>query len=196
MKSEKKETSCCASSVSTNCCSPRQQVNPELDITGDYIVGRTDTKTGKIPTVSTRLSKADKWGSLKVRLNINRMKYKVQPGLYAVGNPDADSPVLVSANYKLSFDALRKELTGIDAWILVLDTKGINVWCAAGKGTFGTDELVKRIEISGLEQVVNHRKMVVPQLGAVGVSAHQVRKRSGFSVIYGPVRASDIPVFL
>jgi len=196
MKSEKKETSCCASSVSITCCSPKQQVNPQLDITGDYIVGWTESRIGKIPTVSTRLSKADKWGSLKVRLNIDRMNYKVQPGLYAVGKPDADSSVLVSANYKLSFDTLRKELSGIDAWVLVLDTKGINVWCAAGKGTFGTDELVKRIEISGLGQVVNHRKMIVPQLGAVGVAAHQVRKRSGFSVIYGPVRASDIPVFL
>ena len=196
MKSEKKETSCCASSVSTSCCSQKQGVNPQLDITGDYIVGWTDTKIGKIPNVSTRLSRGDKWGNLKVRLNINRMKYKVQPGLYAVGDPDADSPVLVSANYKLSFDTLRKELSGIDAWVLVLDTKGINVWCAAGKGTFGTDELVKRIEVSGLEQVVNHRKMIVPQLGAVGVAAHQVRKRSGFSVIYGPVRASDIPAFL
>lgn len=196
MKSEKKETSCCASSVSTACCSPKQQITPQLDITGDYIVGWTESRTGKIPIVSTRLSKADKWGTLKVRLNINRMNYKVQPGLYAVGKPDADSPVLVSANFKLSFDTLRKELTGIDAWVLVLDTKGINVWCAAGKGTFGTDELVKRIEISGLGEVVNHREMIVPQLGAVGVAAHQVRKRSGFSVIYGPVRASDIPVFL
>jgi acetyl-CoA decarbonylase/synthase complex subunit gamma len=196
MKSEKKETSCCAPSASTSCCSPKQQVKPKLDITGNYIVGWTDTKIGKIPNVSTRLSKADKWGSLKVRLDINRMNYEVQPGLYAVGNPDADSIVLVSANYKLSFDTLRKELSGIDAWVLVLDTKGINVWCAAGKGTFGTDELVKRIEISGLEQVVKHRKMIVPQLGAVGVAAHQVRKRSGFSVIYGPVRASDIPAFL
>lgn len=196
MKSEKKETSCCAPIGVTSCCSPKQQLNLQPDITGDYIVGWTDTKIGKIPNVSTHLSKADNWGTLKVRLNINRMNYKVQPGLYAVGNPDADSPVLVSANFKLSFDILRKELTGIDAWVLVLDTNGINVWCAAGKGTFGTDELVKRIEISGLEQVVNHRKMIVPQLGAVGVAAHQVRKRSGFSVIYGPVRASDIPAFL
>jgi hypothetical protein len=196
MKSEKKESPCCTSSVTTSCCSPKQQVNPQLDITGDYIVGWTESRIGKIPTVSTHLSKADKWGTLKVRLNINRMNYKVQPGLYAVGNPDADSPVLVSANFKLSFDTLRKELSRIDAWVLVLDTKGINVWCAAGKGSFGTDELVKRIEVSGLGQVVNHRKVIVPQLGAVGVAAHLVRKQSGFSVIYGPVRASDIPVFL
>ena len=74
------------------------------------------------------------------------MDYRVEPGLYAVGSPTADSPVLVSANYKMSFDRLRSALPGVDAWILVLDTKGINVWCAAGKGTFGTDELVRRIE--------------------------------------------------
>lgn len=196
MKSEKKETSCCAPGAATSCCSPKKKVNPLPEIKGHYVVGWIETKTGKIPKVSTNLTRVDKWGNLKVRLDINRMNYKVQPGLYAVGNPDADSSVLVSANYKLSFDTLRKELNGIDAWILVLDTKGINVWCAAGKGTFGTNELVNRIEISGLEQVVNHRKIIVPQLGAVGTAAHIVRKHSGFSIIYGPVRASDIPAFL
>ena len=124
------------------------------------------------------------------------MDYKVEPGIYAVNNPNADSVVLVSANYKLSFDVLRSQLDGLDAWILVLDTKGINVWCAAGKGTFGTCELVNRIEASGLANIVSHRNLIVPQLGAVGVSAHEVRKQSGFSVIYGPVRASDIKAFL
>jgi acetyl-CoA decarbonylase/synthase complex subunit gamma len=124
------------------------------------------------------------------------MNFKVEPGIYAVGNPDADSIVFVSANYKLSFDSLRKELTGLDAWIMVLDTRGINVWCAAGKRTFSTDELVHRIEITGLKEIVNHKKLIVPQLGAPGVSAHEVKKRSGFSVVYGPVRASDIPAFL
>jgi acetyl-CoA decarbonylase/synthase complex subunit gamma len=104
--------------------------------------------------------------------------------------------VLVSANYKMSFDRLRSELAGIDAWILVLDTKGINVWCAAGKGTFGTDELVLRVKETGLERVVSHRRLVVPQLGAPGVSAHEVRKQCGFGVVYGPVRAADLPRFL
>ncbi len=147
-------------------------------------------------SVSTHLSWADKWSHIKVRWGVGRTKSKVEPGIYAVGNPDEDSIVLVSANYKLSFDTLRKELTDLDAWILVLDTKGINVWCAAGKGTFGTDELVHRIEVTGLKEIVNHRKLIVPQLGAPGVSAHEVKRRSGFSVIYGPVRASDIPAFL
>ncbi len=109
---------------------------------------------------------------------------------------DEKSPVLVTANYKMSFDRLRKALPGRNAWILVLDTKGINVWCAAGKGTFGTEELVARIGSSGLDRVVSHREVILPQLSAPGVAAHQVRKLSGFKGIFGPIQAEDLPAFL
>lgn len=151
---------------------------------------------GSIPRVGTTLRLADRLGAWKMRWGLGRLRYRIAPGLYAVGQPNAASPVLVSANYKLSFDRLRCELSGVDAWILVLDTKGINVWCAAGKGTFGTDELVRRIEAAGLPEVVSHRTLVLPQLAAPGVAAHKVRKRSGFRVVYGPVRAADLPAFL
>jgi acetyl-CoA decarbonylase/synthase complex subunit gamma len=124
------------------------------------------------------------------------MHYTVDPGLYALGQPDEKSPILVTANYKMSFDRLRKALPGRNAWILVLDTKGINVWCAAGKGTFGTEELVARIGSSGLDRVVSHREVILPQLSAPGVAAHQVRKLSGFKAIFGPIRAEDLPAYL
>jgi hypothetical protein len=116
--------------------------------------------------------------------------------LYALGSPSVDSPVFVTANYTLSFDALRSALVGVDGYILVLDTKGINVWCAAGKGTFGTDELVNRIKATGLDEIVDHRVLILPQLGAAGVAAHEVERRSGFRVEYGPVRAADLPAYL
>jgi len=90
----------------------------------------------QIPRVPTELDWADSLGSWKVRWAVGRMKYTVEPGLYGVGEPTAETPVFVTANYKMSFDRLRSGLTGRDGWILVLDTKGINVWCAAGKGTF------------------------------------------------------------
>jgi len=135
-------------------------------------------------------------GAWKTRWGIGRMAYTVEPGLYAVGNPDNNSPVLVSANYKLTFDVLRKNLVGMDCWLLILDTKGINVWCAAGKGTFGTDELLNRIESSELAKYVSHKKLVLPQLGAVGISAHEITRRSGYSVAYGPIRASDIKDYI
>lgn len=161
-----------------------------------WIVGEMGTPAGTVPRVAARLDKADRWGAVRVRLGLRRMRYAVEPGLYAVGSPTAESPVFVSANYKLSFDHLRRELEGIDSWIMVIDTKGINVWCAAGKGTFGTEEIVHRIESTRLCEIVSHRRIIVPQLGAPGVAAHEVRRRSSFNVIYGPVRARDIPEFL
>jgi acetyl-CoA decarbonylase/synthase complex subunit gamma len=124
------------------------------------------------------------------------MHYTIEPGLYALGKPDGGSPVLVTANYKMSFDKLREALPGRDVWILVLDTRGINVWCASGKGSFGTSELIGRIKSSGLAQVVSHRELILPQLSGPGVAAHQVKKLSGFKVTYGPIRSKDLPAFL
>jgi len=96
----------------------------------------------------------------------------------------------------MSFDALRSSLRNRDAWILVLDTKGINVWCAAGKRTFGTGELIRRIRASSLDRIVEHRDLILPQLGAPGIAAHLVKKSSGFTVTYGPIRSQDLPAFL
>jgi hypothetical protein len=154
------------------------------------------TAKPRIFPIKSQLTTRDRWDHFLARLGWKRGEHRVEPGLYALGNPGPDSPVFVSANYTLSFDALRSSLEGVDGYILVLDTQGINVWCAAGKGTFGTDEIVRRIMITRLGDVVQHRKLILPQLGAPGVAAHEVKKRSGFLVEYGPVRAADLPEFL
>lgn len=146
--------------------------------------------------MAVELTAVDRLGTLRARLGVRRMHYSIEPRLYAVGSPTAESPVLVTANYKMSFDHLRRELAGRDAWIMVLDTNGINVWCAAGKHTFGTAEIVERVKATRLHDVVSHRKLVLPQLGAPGVAAHAVESRCGFRVVYGPVRAADLPAFL
>jgi hypothetical protein len=133
---------------------------------------------------------------LLARMGYRRMQHRVEPGLYSLGRPVPSSPVLVSSNYSLSFDLLRGSVKGLDCFILVLDTDGVNVWCAAGKGTFGTEELISRIGSTDLASVVSHRRVIVPQLGAPGIVAHEVEQRSGFTVVYGPVRAADLPRFL
>ena len=161
-----------------------------------FVVGRIQTPVGPVPQVSSSLAWGDRLGSFKARWGIGRMRYAIDPGLYALGKPDEQSPVLVTANYKMTFDKLREGLPGRNTWILVLDTGGINVWCASGKGTFGTKELVGRIKSSGLEKIVSHRELVLPQLSGPGVAAHLVKKLSGFKVNYGPIRATDLPVFL
>ncbi len=154
------------------------------------------TPAGAIYKVSSDWSRADTWGMVKSRTGAFRMSYSVPAGLYAVGEPAKESDVFVTANYKLTFDILRRELRGMNAWVLVLDTKSIKVWCAAGKGTFGTDELVTRIGEAKLDQVVTHRRVILPQLGAVGVNAAEVQKKTGFRVSFGPVRAADIPAYV
>jgi len=156
----------------------------------------TLASTPAILPVQSRLTAADRWDHILARLGWKRAGHRVEPGLYALGNPGPDSPVFVSANYTLSFDALRSSLDGLAGYILVLDTKGINVWCAAGKGTFGTDEIVNRVFATHLKDVVTHRKLILPQLGAPGVAAHVVKQRTGFWVEYGPVRAADLPEYL
>jgi acetyl-CoA decarbonylase/synthase complex subunit gamma len=160
------------------------------------VVGTLQTPAGKVPQVSSALVLADRWGTIKARWGVGRMCYTVDPGLYALGDPDDQAPVLVTANYKMSFDRLRESLPGRNVWILVLDTKGINVWCSAGKGTFGTAELVRCIQSSGLARVVTHKTLILPQLAGPGVAAHEVTKMSSFKVVYGPIRANDLPAFI
>ncbi len=153
-------------------------------------------RTSDLKRASSALTLSNRVDHFLARWRFNRAGHRVEPGLYALGDPNPDSPVLASANYTLSFDKLRAALDGVDCYILVLDTKGVNVWCAAGKGTFGTDELVNRIRAANLREVVRHRRIILPQLSAPGVAAHEVKSRSGFRVMYGPVRAADIKAYL
>jgi len=149
-----------------------------------------------VPQVETRLRSRDYFGTFRARAGIARNQYKINPGLYCVGSPTKESPVFVTANYKLSFDALRSELRGIDSWLLVVDTRGINVWCAAGKGTFSDDEVSLQVTRANLDQIVSHRELILPQFGATGVAAHLLKKKCGFKGVFGPLKAEDIPLYL
>lgn len=195
---ERKPGGCCASpqgNSAPSCCgsgSAKEDARCEEPSFDD----RVDTPAGPVPRVHSRIGPRDRFGRWRVRWGIGRDRYRVAPGLYAVGTPDGNAPVLVTANYKMTFDILRRETAGLNAWILVLDTKGINVWCAAGEGKFGTEEVVRRVSETRLSEVVNHRRLILPQLGAPGVAAHEVCRKSGFSVVYGPVRARDLREFL
>ena len=161
-----------------------------------FICEILETPAGPVPRIHTRTTARDHWGTVLARSGIRRKGYRVEPGLYAVGKPHDQSEVLVTSNYKLTFDRVRRALDGLDLWLLVLETQGINVWCAAGKGTFGTVELISRIHETGLARQVSHRRIILPQLGATGVNAHQVKTDSGFRVVYGPIDCRQIPAFL
>ncbi len=199
-KSEQKPFIMAPSSDEVCCGSPPgPQSSPDEKpgyVLQSFVDSFFDTPIGPVPRVKTSLERSDIRGTISARLGLGRDQYKIAPGLYAVGEPDPDSPVLVTANYKLSFDALRRELTSFDGWILVVDTRGINVWCAAGKDLFSTAEVVYRVVQSRLNAVVRHNKIILPQLAATGVSAVSVKKKSGFDVLWGPIQAGDIQQFV
>lgn len=204
LRPESMENACHADSAlhaDEPCCgpppSPRSSPHekPGYTVCG-FVEGFLDTPAGAVPRVKTKTGLYDFAGTLKARSGFSRNDYKVSPGLYAVGSPGSGSPVLVTANYKLGFDKLRYCLKHSHAWILVVDTRGINVWCAGGKELFSAGEIARQVRLSGLSRVVEHRKLVLPQLGANGVSGRDVKKGCGFSVIWGPVRADDIEAFI
>jgi hypothetical protein len=161
-----------------------------------FVDGFVETPSGPVPRLKNDLDWVDSAGTLRARLGISRDQYKVAPGLYCVGNPMEDSPVLVTANYKLSLDCLREDTAGLNAWILVLDTRGVNVWCAAAKKNFSTAEIVRQVKRVQLDKIVRHKVLIVPQLGAPGVAAHLVKKGCGFKVLWGPIASSCIKQYL
>lgn len=189
---EEKDEVCCGPKPAPRSSSRERPGYRILPFVQDFV----STTNGPVPRIKTDLDYRDHLGTAMVRLGINRNEYKVAPGLYAIGSPDGDSTVLVAANYKLSFDTLRKELKDLNAWLLVLDTRGVNVWCAAGKKTFSTEEVILQVKRSNLGKIVSHRKLILPQLSATGVSALNVKRGCGFEVVWGPIQAKDIKPFL
>jgi ubiquinone/menaquinone biosynthesis C-methylase UbiE len=122
---------------------------------------------------------------------------KVQSGLYAVGQPGADSPVLVTGNFDLTVRRLVRSIDGLlDAWVLVVDSAGINVWCAAGGGYLTAEKIIASVKSSRLNEVIRHHALILPQLCANGVDGWRIRKKIGWGVRWGPVRAEDIPHYL
>jgi len=122
---------------------------------------------------------------------------KIEPGLYAVGRPDPNSTVLVTGNFDLTVRRLVQSIEErVSAWVLVVDSAGINVWCAAGGDFLNAEKVISALRVSELGEIVHHRDLVLPQLCANGVDGWRIRRETGWEVHWGPVRAEDIPGYL
>nr|WP_253276551.1 HgcAB-like fusion protein [Thermococcus sp. EP1] len=119
-------------------------------------------------------------------------------GLIKIGNPDEDSPVFLTANYCVTVERVKRvlEKSAIDCYLLVANSKGINVWCSAAGGYLTHHEVISALKTSGIEKLVKHRNVVLPQLAAAGVEARKVKEKTGWNIIWGPVYAKDIPGFI
>lgn len=117
-------------------------------------------------------------------------------GLHKIGNPDASSPVLLTCNYHLTVLRVKKALKGLDCYLLVADSKGVNVWCSAAGGMFNNHSVISVIKTSKLNQYVEHRKIILPKLAACGIEAKVIKEKTGWEVLWGPVYAKDLPEFI
>jgi NAD-dependent dihydropyrimidine dehydrogenase PreA subunit len=138
---------------------------------------------------------ADLWREALMTL-LRLFPWSTEPGLRSAGNPGRSSPVLVTGNYDLTVRRLLRALEGVDAWVVVAPSRGINVWCAAAGGHLTSHQVVTALKTSGVEERVEHRRAILPQLAATGVQAREVSQRCGWKLRFGPVYAEDLPRYL
>ena len=124
------------------------------------------------------------------------LPHATRPRLVKVGAPGRDSPVLLTGNFALTVRRLQDALQGRDAWLLVANSRGINVWCAAGGGHLTHHDVIGAVRASRIAERVGHRRVVLPQLAATGVEKQLVEAATGFVVSWGPAHLEDLPAFL
>lgn len=115
--------------------------------------------------------------------------------LYKIGNPRQSSPVLVTGNFELTIRRVIAALKGTDCWLLVCDSRGINIWCSTEAGHFGTEQIIQAIRLTKLSDKVNHRKLILPQLAASNVTIRRIKKETGFNSVFGPVNINSIAIY-
>lgn len=131
-----------------------------------------------------------------VQTLLRLLPFPCKTGLFRIGNPGRSSPVLLTCNFRLTFERVRRALRDHDVWLLVANSRGVNVWCAATGGLLANHDVLSVLKTSGIENLVDHRRLVLPQLAATGIDARTVREKSRWNVVWGPADVSDLPAFL
>jgi len=122
--------------------------------------------------------------------------HRAPTGLIQIGKPGRDSPVLVTCNFTLTVRRLVEALDGLDVWLLCANSNGINVWCAAGGGHLTHHDVISVLRTSRIDERVDHRELILPQLSATGVEREKVASVTGWTPRWGPARLEDLPAFL
>lgn len=122
--------------------------------------------------------------------------FPTRPGLRVVGRPGPDAPVFLTCNFDLTVRRVQRALEGVDGYLLVANSKGINVWCAAGGGILNAHAVISVLKTSGIDERVGHRRLILPQFAAPGVDVRRVKEETGWRCTFGPAYADDIPAYL
>jgi NAD-dependent dihydropyrimidine dehydrogenase PreA subunit len=122
--------------------------------------------------------------------------FSVEPDVIKVGNPTTESLVFLTCNFNITVKRVLKALKGLNCYLLIAPSKGINVWCGACGDDFHTDSILSIIKTSRINELVSHRTLILPQLSAPGIDPVTIKKKTGWNVKFGPVYAKDIPEYI
>jgi acetyl-CoA decarbonylase/synthase complex subunit gamma len=122
---------------------------------------------------------------------------QVQPGLYEINNPGPDAPVMVTTNFSITYFSVNNEVegSGWPGWLVVTDAEGMSVLTAWAAGKFDADRIAKACKACGIEERVNHKRLILP--GQVAVLSGEVEEvLPGWEIMVGPKEAVDLPGYL
>jgi NAD-dependent dihydropyrimidine dehydrogenase PreA subunit len=136
------------------------------------------------------------WLKTAIQTVFRLFPFPTKTGLRAIGQPGPDAPVFVTCNFDLTVRRVVKALAGLDCYLLVAPSHGINVWCAAGGGMFNAHSVTSVVKTSRIGEKVSHRTLILPQLSAAGIDVGRVEQETGWQCKFGPVYAKDIPAYV
>ncbi len=116
-------------------------------------------------------------------------------GLYPIGNPDDTSPVIATGNFRLTVKRVQ-DAVDFDCWLLICNSRGINIWCSSLAGHFGTVDVINAIRDTNLAGTTRSRRLILPQLCASNVFCDEILAETGFHAEFGPVYTEYLEAYL
>jgi acetyl-CoA decarbonylase/synthase complex subunit gamma len=137
---------------------------------------------------------------MTLRLNIYTDPQKpiqVEPKVYAIGEPDRNSPVFVTTNFSLTYFIVSGEIenSGISAWLVIPECEGLSVLTAWAAGKFSGSQIAKFIKEVDLESMVDTREIIIPGFVAQ-ISGELEESLPGWKILVGPQEANDLEGFI
>jgi len=121
----------------------------------------------------------------------------VTEGIFEIGNPDENSPVLVTTNFALTYFIVSGEIEAsrVPAWLLIKDAEGLSVLTAWAAGKFGGDDVGMFVKKCGIMDKVKHTEIIIPGYAAA-IAGDVEEELSGWKITVGPREAAHIAGFL
>jgi acetyl-CoA decarbonylase/synthase complex subunit gamma len=149
------------------------------------------------------VSSVEKWKNLVLftqRQNIYtdpQVPMQVEQKIYEIGEPTADSPLMITTNFSLTYFIVAGEVENskVPSRLAVMDSEGLSVLTAWAAGKFTAAKIAVFIQESGIGDKINNKELILPGQVAI-LSGALEDKLEGWKITVGPREANAIPTYL